>query len=56
MLKGRKLKYSERWPKKIMNAKVQVLMATPVATRLKELAAEIRCEHKTRRKERSEED
>ena len=55
MLKGRKQKYSERWPKKIMNAKVQVLMSTPLAARLKKLADEIRYEHKTRRKERSEE-
>ena len=52
MLKGRKQKYSERWPKKIMNAKIPVLMSTSVATRLKELADEIKYEHNTRRNER----
>ena len=56
MLKGRKQKYAERFPAREMKATIPVLMSTPVATRLKELAAEIRYEHKTRRKERSEED
>ena len=55
MLKGRKQKFAERFPAHEMKATIPVLMATPVATRLKELAAEIRYEHKTRRKERSEE-
>ena len=52
MLKGRKQKYSERWPKKIMNAKIPVLMSTLAATRLKELANEIRREQRTRQPEK----
>ena len=55
MLKGRKQKFAERFPAHEMKATIPVLMATPVETRLKELADEIKYEHKTRRKERSEE-
>ena len=55
MLKGRKQKHSERFPAHEMKATIPVLMSTSVATRLKELADEIKYEHKTRRKEKSEE-
>ena len=48
-LKGRKQKYSERFPAHEMKATISILMSTPVAARLKRLAAEIRYEHKTRK-------
>ena len=49
MLK-RKLKYSERFPANEMKATIPILMATPLASRLKKLADEIKYEHNTRRK------
>ena len=55
MLKGRKQKYNERFPAHEMKATIPVLMSTPLAARLKKLADEIKYEHKTRRKEKSEE-
>ena len=48
-LKGRKQKYSERFPAHQMKATIPVLMSTPVAARLKQLADEIKYEHKTRK-------
>ena len=47
-LKGRKQKYSERFPAHQMKATIPVLMSTPVAARLKQLADEIKYEHKSR--------
>ena len=49
MLKGRKQKYGERFPVHEMKATIPILMSTPLASRLKELAEEIRREHNTRR-------
>ena len=48
MLKGRKQKYSERFPAHQMKATIPVLMSTLVAARLKQLADEIKYEHKSR--------
>ena len=48
-LKGRKQKYSERFPAHEMKATIPVLMSTPLAARLKKLADKIKCEHKTRK-------
>ena len=59
MLKGRKQKFSERFPAHEMKATIPVLMSTPLAARLKKLADEIKYEHNTRRnnpiKEKGEE-
>ena len=44
-LKGRKQKYSERFPAHQMKATIPVLMSTPLAPRLKQLADEIKYEH-----------
>ena len=41
MLKGRKQKFSERFPAHEMKATIPVLMSTPLAARLKKLADEI---------------
>lgn len=47
MLKGRKLTYNERWEKELMRT-VPIVMATPKGEKLRELAAAIRREHRTR--------
>ena len=49
MMKGRKLKYSERWSDAELKATVPVLLSTPAGKRLRELAEEIRREHRTHR-------
>ena len=48
MLKGRKQKYNERWGVAEMKSNIPILRSTPVASRLLQLAAEIRREHRTR--------
>ena len=46
MLKGRKLKYSERWSDAELKATVPVLLSTPAGKRIRELAEAIRREHR----------
>ena len=48
-LKGRKQKYSERFPAHQMKATIPILMSSPLAARLKRLADEIKYAHKTRK-------
>ena len=50
-LKGHKQKFSERWPDHELKSTIPILMSTPAAGRIKRLAADIRREHRTRRKE-----
>ena len=51
MLKGRKQKYSERWPNKIRKAHGAPVLSTPKGKILRELSAEIHREHRTRKGE-----
>lgn len=49
-LKGRKQKYAERWPDEELLPTI-ALQGFPAGERIRQLAADIRREHRTRRKD-----